>query len=1181
MRRSFDINETVLNPGLSVIEASAGTGKTYTLTLLVPRMLLDKTVAHLSEILLVTFTNDAAGELAERVRHVLGVLHGPPAADERQRHPDLFALRQKHDPDHVRKTIGKALLDIDQLNVSTIHSFCQRILLDESTLCGFPVMPDILPDRGEVMLNALHDVWESHLGSNETLASLAAANRLSLRHDEDATSLAAGLGTFAANPEPPTLSEGLSRLQQCRASFTPAVRADLDDFVAKVPEKFWSKSAAPHALRANHITSLAPEAPLAAWCEAVEWTTKLDLPKGGLIKGVANEGKALSLKAKDLGAVRLAHDAAQELGALSWTWQIHCVRETIRLLDQRLKADRLLTYDGLIAQVHAALLRSPDRHILCGRLRQRFKVALVDESQDTDPKQFGIFREIFLGDGGDRSPNQHRLVLVGDPKQAIYAFRGADLNTYLDARELASDENISTLNRTFRAPGNLVRAVNAFFLRENAFRNPAIQFTPAVSGLTDRDIWLDDGNGSESRRVEVWIAPDSEAKSYSSKAKRLDRISSEVASEITRLISTTAKIVDRSGESFVERKVQPGDFAVLVGRHDEAESVRTALLSRGIPCVVSGGKDVMATEEASELLCILAALEEPHRRDLRFAALATRLLGRSDHDLDTLAQSEDAMLAEFSAWQATMGRHGIAAALAEIDRSQHIGARIAATKNGERRITNVRQLTDILQAAFLEHGSRPQRLLGWFKAEIARATSGDSTTVEERQQQLERDAKAVNIVTMHAAKGLEYPLVFVPFLGTPIEGWRRSCRKFAPRGTSIPQIVRTSGVQPMIKQALDDSDLEDRLRLAYVAMTRAKVKLWIYAGAASSSRNDGNSVLDWMLGGDGSNPGKMHAAAISTLASAGEASDVICVRHPPPADNTHWASDPQTESDEFRALAAPPCSKIWTMTSFSNLTREKHSKGEADTSEHAMADTLQGPPLEDNTFATAPGGLLVGSAVHDWIEKWDFAPPDEEDVRRHIAAYAFPNLPVFARQITGMLGELREAVLPHWQCPIAEACSQPAASEWHFQLPLRDSISPGKLAEIFAKHGHRDYAPMLESLEQDEISGYLHGFIDRIAFWRGAWGVIDWKTNKLGAVEGCHRDPSRLMACAMTSHYLLQMHLYLVAMRRFLGRRMASPPAWLVFLRGVRSGSSEGILEIFPDASLLDDLDGLFRLDTP
>ncbi len=1181
MSRSFDINETVLNPGLSVVEASAGTGKTYTLTLLVPRMLLDKTVAHLSEILLVTFTNDAAGELAERLRHVLERLLEPADEDERQRHPDLFALRQKHDPDHVRDTVGRALLDIDRLNVSTIHSFCQRILLDESALCGLPVMPDILPDRGEVLLDALHDVWESHMCSNEILASLAAAKRLSLKHDAEAAHLAAGLGTFAANPEPPTLAEGLSRLHRCRASFTSLVRTNLEAFASKVPETLWSKVATPSALRSNHITSLSPEAPLAAWCEAVEWVTKLDLPKGGLIKSIGNEGKALSGEARNLEAVRLAHDAAQELDAFSWTWQIHCARETAKLLEQKLKTDRLLTYDGLIAQVHAALLQSPDRRILCGRLRQRFKVALVDESQDTDPKQFEIFREIFLGDGDDRSLNQHRLVLVGDPKQAIYAFRGADLNTYLDARELAPEENISTLTRTFRAPGNLVRAINAFFLRENAFRNPAIQFAPAVSGLAKRDIWLDDGKGSESRRVDVWIAPDSEAQSYSSKSKRLERISSEVASEITRLISNTAKIVDRSGDLLVERRVQPGDFAVLVGRHEEAESVRTALLSRGIPCVASGGKDVMATEEASELLCVLAALEDPHRRDLRFAALATRLLGRSDHDLDTLAQSEDAMLAEFSAWQTTMVRHGIAAALAEIDHSQHIGTRIAATKNGERRITNVRQLTDILQAAFLAHGSRPRRLLCWFKAEIARATSGDSSAVEERQQHLERDAKAVNIVTMHAAKGLEFPLVFVPFLGTPIEGWRRSCRKFAPQGASIPQIVRTSGVQPEIKQILDDSDLEDRLRLAYVAMTRAKVKLWIYAGAASGSRNVGYSVLDLMLDGDESGPGGAHSAAISALASAGSASDVIYVRHPPPADNTHWTSDAYTDSDECRALEAPPCSNIWTMTSFSNLTREKHSKGDADTPEHTKTDTTQGPQMNDNTFFSAPGGLLVGSAVHDWIEKWNFAPPDEEAVRRHIAAYAFPNLPTLGRQITCMLGELRQAILPRWQCQVADACPEPAASEWHFQLPLRDSISPHKLAEIFSKHGHKEYAPMLESLEQDEISGYLHGFIDRIAFSHGEWGLIDWKTNKLGAVESCHRDPSRLMACAMTSHYLLQMHLYLVALRRFLGHRTASTPAWLVFLRGVRTGSSEGILEILPEASLLDDLDGLFRPDSP
>lgn len=1177
MRADFEINRTPLNPGLSVIEASAGTGKTYTLTLLVPKMLLDGTVDHLSEILLVTFTKDAAGELAERVRHVLERLHEPPGEDEQRRHPDLFALRQEHPPGRVREVIGRALLDIDRLNVSTIHSFCQRILSDESTSCGLPVMPDILPDGGEVLQDAVHDVWASHMEGNETLASLAAAKLLSLQNDECAASLAAGLGTFRADPDPPPLGEALARLQSCRASFTSSVLAELENFVSKVPPKLWNTAAFSASLRADRIAALPREAAFVAWIESVRWLAKLGLQKGGLIKGTSNEGKALSGEAQGLESVKLAHEAERESDAVSWTWQIHCAREATRSLERKLKADRLLTYDALISQVHTALVHSRNRGTLRKRLRQRFKVALVDESQDTDLKQFEIFRAIFLGDGGDAAPNMHRLVLVGDPKQAIYAFRGADLNTYLDARDLAAVENISTLNRTFRAPADLVRAINAFFLRENAFRNPAIRFMPAESGLAGKDVLLDDGPNAENRRVEVWIAPEDKADGYSSKPKRLGRISSEVASEITRLISSGAKIVDRAGDAVTERTVQPGDFAVLVGRHEEGEAVRSALLSRGVPCVTSGGEDVMASEEASELLCILAALEEPHRRDLRFAALATRLLGRKDIDLDSLAESEDAMLAEFTGWQATMARRGIAAALAEIDRSQGIGTRIAATRNGERRITNIRQLTDLLQAAFLAHGSRPQRLLRWLKSEIVRATSGDAHTVEERQQQLERDTKAVSVMTMHSAKGLEYPLVFVPFLGAPANGRQASCRKFAPRGAHVPMVVRTQGIRPEVEQGLKDLDLEDRLRLAYVAMTRAKVKLWIYAGTTHRSKNDDPSVLDWLLGGDEPAPGETHATAIPALASAGKASDVIHVRIPPAADDKHWIPSTHTGRNELRALEAPPCFNIWTMTSFSNLTREKHPKGDDVASAQVGSEIPPARMVQENAFATSPGGPLVGSAIHDWIERWDFTPPEEKAVRRHLSAYAFPETSIFAGQITGMLEELRQATLPRWGCTIADACPQPAASEWHFQLPLRDSLSPHKLAEIFARHGHGDYAPMLEALEQDEISGYLHGFIDRLAFCNGKWGVIDWKTNKLGAGDGCHRESSRLMACAMSSHYLLQMHLYLVALRRFLGTRTLTPPAWLVFLRGVRANSSDGILEVLPETALLDDLDTLFR----
>lgn len=1186
MAAEFQIADTPLHPGLSIIEASAGTGKTYTIARLVPWLLLERKVERLSEILLVTYTTDAAGELADRVRQVLEALQSAPSANEQQKDPALHALRSRYGAQAISETIGDALRDIDRLNVSTIHSFCQRVLQDESVLCGLPVLPELLTDRSEIVREVLHDIWEDRVSADPVLASLAAAGILSLGEDSKLADLASTLEDFEARPPVRDLADELGALARCRAAFTKPLREELGTFLDSVPEGSWNKESQSDSVRSRHLAALDPGAPLDEWRAAIAWLQPFNSGKGTPIKATSKLGRSLIAEAAAKQFAALAQEATTILETLPLAWQIHTLRSVITEVQERLESARQLTYDGLIRRVRDALRHGPQRATLLERLRQRFRVALVDESQDTDPAQFAIFKTIFLGTEDGDVPDGHRLVLVGDPKQAIYAFRGADLNTYLAARDTAPAANLSTLNRTFRAPQDLVRAVNALFRTPRAFLNPGITFVPALSGLTGCDLFLNDGPEAARRRVEVWIAPDDEAPSYSSSPKRLARISAEVASEISRLLATGARL---SGDGNDPQPVQPGDFAVLVSRHKEAEAVRSALSARGVPCVAAGGADVMSTDEASELFRVLSALDAPRRQDLRFAALATRLLGRNDADLAALARSGDSMLAEFTAWQATMNRQGVAAALAEIDRATGLSTRLAATNEGERRLTNFRQLTDILQAAFLAHGNRPGRLLRWFGAEISRAADQEKAAVDERQQQLERDSKAVRIVTMHSAKGLEFPLVFCPFLGSPVEGASKSWRILSDPTAPHPLLVHPASADAETLAALQAAAFEDRLRLAYVAMTRAKVKLWIYAGAADGRKQA--SVLDWLLReGDVDLPaeitgrGERHASGLAALAVAGGASDVIFVRPPPPAQDLRWSDGAGDGGEPLSALSAPELSGVWTMTSFSELTREKNPKGDEAPavveSLPAAAETVE----PGNAFLDAPGGAAMGTAVHDWIEQWDFSAPDAAAVRVHFDRYTLPATiegPSLHERMTSMLDELRSARLPLAGCTIAEACPQPAASEWHFQLPIHTGISPRRLAGIFERHGNIEYAPMLEALEQDEVPGYLHGFIDRLAFRDGRWGVIDWKTNRLGPTAADHRDPGALLACAMRSHYLLQMHLYLVALRRYLGLSRGTLPAWLVFLRGVRAGSADGILEIHPPEGLLDDLDGLFRSARP
>jgi exodeoxyribonuclease V beta subunit len=229
--------------------------------------------------------------------------------------------------------------------------------------------------------------------------------------------------------------------------------------------------------------------------------------------------------------------------------------------------------------------------------------------------------------------------------------------------------------------------------------------------------------------------------------------------------------------------------------------------------------------------------------------------------------------------------------------------------------------------------------------------------------------------------------------------------------------------------------------------------------------------------------------------------------------------------------------------------------------------------------------MMLGTAIHDWLQKWDCTEPDPQAIKNHLRKFHFSpahyrSTPPLDAAVTAMLSELRLAALPGLGCSVAEACPTYETSEWHFHLPIRDALTPQMLASIFDRHGcaeYKRYAPMLEMLPASDLHGFLQGFMDRIAFHEGSWGVIDWKTNRLGE-EDHHYSPGSLLDCAMESHYLLQAHFYLVALRRYLRPRAAAKlaGAWLIFLRAVRAGASAGILPIIPGDDLLAALDALF-----
>ena len=1163
---SFDPIKSKIAPGLTVIEASAGTGKTFSISHLVPRLLLQKPALRLSEILLVTYTNDAAGELADRTRKVFAdlVSENPPANET------MAALRAlMADTAGGSEKIHQAIRELDLLSISTIHSFCQSVIQAEGELCGLPVMPEVLVDSKELVCDSLHDIWKSRVANDEMLAGVAAKLGWKFKDDLSFVSNAIEMPEIRVEPDPKPFEEFFARLANPQGRFQPQDVAELMSLFEAVK---WNKKGGSPEFRSGVLSTLECPGDLAGWYEAVKWVSDLDKSDSGAIR----KNGDIHTRVVELQAVRTAKAVLMDFEKLTLSWRTHISKIVQERVADDLRSKRLTTFNGMVKTLDEAL-HGPNADPLQLRIRERFRIALVDESQDTDGAQFRIFEKIFL------DSEDHSLVLIGDPKQAIYAFRGADVNTYLAAKNRPGAK-IYTLSATYRSPQPLVDCVNALFDHPRSFHKTNLEFTSASSAMS-QDTWLQESadGRTPSARLEAWVVPDAQINDFSNGDKRLSEISNAVASEIARLLDLDGVSTGIMGNGTQPaRRVVPADFAILVSQNHEAVAMHDALKARGIPAIRKADEDVMASEEARELLTLLMAVASPLQSKIRRAALATRLIGKSDQEIRAIDESEsDDTVSKFQNWKLEWTRRGISAVIGLIDDQEGISKRLAASTNGERRLTNFRHLGDILSGFAAVSGGKQNRLLIWLEQEIARANSSDKPP-EERLLQLESDSLAVKITTMHSAKGLEFPLVFCPFLWTSKE--LKPYQVLNRNG--VFSMVNTKLCESSVRDEIKKSLLEERLRLTYVAMTRAQVKVWICAGAVPGK--DGSpSALDWLLRSDqsidfarwegsaASNRGATHRAAFQSIA---EKLGGICVVKDkfPSIGNNPYKSKPPEISDHAASVKVPH--SFWRVTSFSRLTREKNAKGDASKpsdDESAPTDPAQSTP---NGFAALPGSAAMGTAVHDFLETWDFASvPDAANLEKHFSGYslgkAYEDITPAA---IDMLAHLREAVLPGMDGTVAESCRTPMTSEWQFHLPAAERFSISKIAKVFREHGDPEYADSLEMLGSDALEGFLQGFIDKIPAHGTAYGVIDWKTNKLAAY-----DQASLRKAARASHYWLQTHLYLVALGRHLGQQADIRGAWLIYLRGVKSGTPNGILHIKPTPALLQGLANLFTSPNP
>ncbi len=1044
-----------LPSGVTVLEASAGTGKTYTIAALAARYVAEGT--PLERILLITFTRMATGELRDRVRERLvsceqalsSIIAG--AADSGA--DPVVTLLASGDPSEVelrRDRLARAVSDFDAGTIATTHGFCQEVLAELGTVGDLDPATAFVEDVSALLEETLDDLY---------------------------------VRRFADRPEPARFT---------RAEALKIARAAVSQPMAELEP------------------SGAPDDSLAAM------------------------------------RYRLAKRVRADL-------------------EQRKRRLAIMTYDDLLTRLNDILggLGGPAAR---ERLRTRYAVVLVDEFQDTDPIQWQILYRAFAVEGVT-------LVLIADPKQAIYAFRGADVYAYLTAAATARTR--ATLRENRRSDQALLDAYDALFAGAR-LGHPDIVYREVRAVAGHQGSRLSGAAGEAALRVRV-VSRDAPGVELSQKGLATvgparEYVARDVAADIVRLLL--------SGATIAEEPVCPRDIAVLVRTHRSAELVRDQLHAARVPAVINGAGSVFATSMAHDWLRLLEAIERPASALRAKTAALTPFLGWSAERIATTGDDEwDDIHRRLHRWSRILREGGVAALTEAVMAGEDLAARMLATSDGERQLTDVRHLAQLLHRAASAERLGVTGLRGWLAERVADAQNEDGD--EERARRLESDAEAVQVLTIHRSKGLEFPIVYCPFLWD--SSWIPSRM---PVSFHDPQLGNRLTVDvgmegPSFQAHEKQQEVEQRgedLRLAYVALTRARHQAVIWWVGATTSRNSALERLLFAKDADGtvrpygpSTP--TDAAARNRFEElAAQAADRIAVERATLGAPTAWSPPLEAPVELTAARFDRQLDLRWRRTSYSDITAEAHDplvgseperpslsdEPETPTPVSAGAPDEPSPELDRlSPFATMPVGVQFGTFVHTVLEATDFAAADLGAELAQAIAAAGSRRPADlvdpGEAIAGLTAAIETPIFDGLR--LRDFPRADRLDELEFELPLVGGDDPtGRLtlkeiAAVLRRHLPAgdplgDYAARLEDPAlRSTVRGFLTGSIDLVIRLDGPrFAVVDYKTNWLGPADEPltlrHYQPRALADEMNRAQYGLQALLYTVALHRYLRWRM-------------------------------------------
>jgi len=1163
---NFNPVSTELLKSINLIEASAGTGKTYAIAMLVLRFVVEKEL-DIKQILVVTFTKAATEELKDRIRLRLNETRLTITGAQQSTDPSITQWLDSLsiEPELVIQRLNSALLDIDQAGIFTIHGFCQRILAEHALESGQLFDSELTGDISTIKQACSDDFWRKQIYQrSDWEASLLTSQYKT--PDQLLASIDFIAPDLVVYPDHQDLEQKLAELKKLIEANKQTIQLTLSIIEEQLPEAKFKKT---------FITGFKENSQnLLQWLDEKS-TVSPDfslLTEQGLINAL-NGVKFKKSKAKLLPSEEQKSNYINELNIDTALFEKidHAVNsislilrrsllETLREdVDKRLQQLNVLSFDDLINRFSAALQHEKGQ-TLRQEIQQRFQAALIDEFQDTDQKQWFIFSTLF-------NSAEHYLYLIGDPKQAIYKFRGADINSYFAAQKQA--QHHFTLGSNWRSHPQLVEGVNTLFAREQPFyaKNPEFNNVNAALTALHGSVYL---NESTLPPLVLWQLNKNDDEFWTA-GKAATEIKLATVNEILALLSPSYSINKHEQQS----PILPKDIAILVRSNPQAKDFQLALNEAGIAAVINSKESVFASAEAIDLFTLLQAVAQPTNNHLLKQALTLNCFNLNGQQLYQMLNDElimDGWLSRFLDYQQNWHKNGFMVMMQQLLSNEKILPHLSKLDYAERRITNLQHCIELVQQAAIDEHLGINKTLDWLHNNITQAAIKPSGS-DEQQLRLESDEEAVKIITMHSSKGLEFPIVFCPFL------WQRGAQlnkeqhviKCHENNTMIADLG--SDLFEQHREIALQEELAEDLRVFYVAVTRAKFRCYLNWADVRTKDKANNSAMAYLLDFSNDDFSQQQEKLKSYIQQSPSAFEYQLIETEQAISGYHQAQiseDSVSVRQRQRALYTH-----WQMSSYTALSSLSIHDAPELPDDKAREEIII--DWSEASYSELPRGAHTGNVIHDLLENIPFNILSEDNdisQQRDKACQRYGLKTEQPEQIDLLLKNTVNAQLTkddkHFSLKNLQV--NQCLKEMPFYLSMK-TIDVSQINHILKDD------PGYQTLSKKTLRGYLTGFIDLICEYNGQYFVMDYKSNALENYK------QQNLVDAMREHnYGLQYWIYTVVLHQYLKNRLPDYSyeehiggIKYLFVRGMdESQSTGGVYEIKPEFSKVEQLAKLF-----